>query len=197
MTRVSKRNFGESLSHAMEASDTKEVNIKTIFGIINDVKEDIESFTDGKISIGLRDSQKHMILKAAAYYTTFDKTNPILQKPTNQVLFFLSTIDSSEVQDLTLLELGVEGFPCTIYVDGNRMTAADAESFEENLDELLSSPSTGEKLKALINIKPPQFEIEASIFEDMENLNMQTDIQPTVVDSPDVTIKPPSSLKSG
>lgn len=197
MTRVSKRDFGESLSHAMEASDTKEVNIKTIFGIINDVKEDIESFTDGKISIGLRDSQKHVILKAATYYTTFDKTNPILQKPTNQVIFFLSTIDNSKVQDLTLLELGVEGFPCTIYVDGNRMTAADAESFEENLDELLSSPSTGEKLKVLINIKTPQSEIEASIFEDMENSDTQTTIQPTVVDLPDVTIKPPSSLKSG
>ncbi|MFV5630750.1 hypothetical protein [Acinetobacter oleivorans] len=153
MTRVSKRNFGESLSHAIEASDSKENNLKTIFGIINDVKADIEEFTNGKVSINSRDSQKHMMYKAAAYYSTFDKTNPILNKPTNQVLFLVSTIDDSKKQDLTVLELGSEGFPCTIYVEGNRMTAADAESFEENLNDLLSSPSTGEKLKSLITIE--------------------------------------------
>lgn len=153
MTRVSKRNFGESLSHAIEASDSKENNLKTIFGIINDVKADIEEFTKGKVSINSRDSQKHMMYKAAAYYSTFDKTNPILNKPTNQVLFLFSTIDDSKKQDLTVLELGSEGFPCTIYVEGNRMTAADAESFEENLNDLLSSPSTGEKLKSLITIE--------------------------------------------
>lgn len=181
---MSKRNFGESLSHAMEASDSKEKNLKTIFGIINDVKADIEDFTGGKVSIDFRDSQKHMIYKAAAYYSTFDKNHPILNRPTNQVLFFLSTLDESKVEDLTVLELGVEGFPCTIYVDGNRITAADAESFEENLDELLSSPSTGEKLKSLININ-----VDVVETDQVDSLNLE----------PKVTVKiaPMSSTKSG
>ncbi|EHU2375593.1 hypothetical protein A0159_RS08845 [Acinetobacter baumannii] len=181
MTRVSKRNFGESLSHAIEASDSKENNLKTIFGIINDVKTDIEEFTDGKVSINFRDSQKHMMYKAAAYYSTFDKTNPILNKPTNQVLFLVSTIDDSQKQDLTVLELGSEGFPCTIYVEGNRMTAADAESFEENLNDLLSSPSTGEKLKSLITI------------EVKDTVEVEPDL-PLIEEHSTIT---PSNLKSG
>lgn len=159
MTRVSKRNFGDSLSHAIQAADAKEKNLETIFNIVDDVKTDIEKFTQGKISIGLRDSKKNMFIKAAAYYSTFDSTNPLLNQPTNQVIFFLSTLDSSNKKDLTILELGNEGFPCTIYVDGNRMTAADAESFEENLDLLLSSPSTGEKLKSLIQAEAGDAEL--------------------------------------
>lgn len=153
MTRVTKRNFGDSLKHAIEASDAKEKNLKSIFDIIDDVKGDIEKFTESKVSIGMRDSQKHILLKVAAYYSTFDKTNPLLLNPTNQVIFFLSTVDNSKIQDLTVLEIGAEGFPCTIYVDGNRLTSADAESFEENLDLLFSSPSTGEKVKILMDIQ--------------------------------------------
>jgi len=177
MTRVSKRNFGDSLSHAIQAADAKEKNLETIFNIIDDVKYDIESFTEGKISIGLRDSQKNVFMKAVAYYSTFDTTNPLLHQPTNQVIFFLSTTDTSNKQDLTLLELGNEGFPCTIYVDGNRMTAADAESFEENLDLLLSSPSTGEKLKSLIQ---------------KESHELSFSEEPSIV-----TVKPESGMKSG
>lgn len=189
MTRISKRNFGESLSYAMEAADTKRLNLEKIFGIINDVKHDIESFTDGKVSIGLRDSQKHIISKALAYYTTFDKTNPILQKPTNQVIFFLSVIDNLKAQDLTLLELSPEGFPCTIYVDGNRMTAADEDSFEENLNELLSSPSTGEKIKTLINISAAEHSIEEVISIQLEECDSQK-IKTTSIESSEVGIKP-------
>lgn len=159
MTRVTKRNFGDSLKHAIQASDAKEKNIKSIFEIIDDVKIDIETFTQSKVSIGLRDSQKHMMLKAAAYYSTFDKTNPLLQKPTNQVMFFFLTTEDSKVKDLTVLELGSEGFPCTIYVDGNRLTSADPESFEENLDILFSSSSTGEKLKSLVELNLESLEL--------------------------------------
>lgn len=162
MTRVSKRNFGDSLNHALQALKAKKKNLKAIFSIIDDVKIDIEKFTDGKISIGLRDSNKHLLLKAAAYYSTFDKTNPMLQHPTHQVIFFLSSKDVSKVQDLTLLELGTEGFPCTIYVDGNRITSADSESFEENLDLLFSSPSTAEKLQSLLN-EEDDFSLESKI----------------------------------
>lgn len=163
MTRVTKRNFGDSLRHAIQASDAKEKNLRSILDIINDVKVDIENFTDSKVSIGLRDSQKHMILKVAAYYSTFDKTNPLLQKPTNQVMFFFLTAENSKVEDITLLELGAEGFPCTIYVDGNRLTSADPESFEENLDILFSSSSTGEKLKSLVELNLESLELSDDI----------------------------------
>lgn len=163
MTRVTKRNFGDSLKHAIEASDVKEKNLKSILNIIDDVKADIESFTQNRVSIGLRDSQKHIMIKAAAYYSTFDKTNPLLQKPTNQVMFFFLTTEDSKVEDLTVLELGSEGFPCTIYVDGNRLTSADPESFEENLDILFSSSSTGEKLKSLVELNLESLELSDDI----------------------------------
>lgn len=187
MTRISKRNFGESLSHAIEASNTRDINLKTIFGIIEDVKVDIEGFTNGKVSIGLRNSQKHAMYKVATYFSTLDKTSPVLDRPTNQVVFLLSNIDDSKHYDLTVLELSSEGFPCTIYVDGNRLTAADAESFEENLDELLSSPSTGEKLKSLININA----------EEENSSNEVTISYSTKMAVPEDLIKQSTPLKSG
>lgn len=49
MTRVTKRNFGDSLKHAIQASDAKEKNLKSILNIIDDVKVDIENFTDSKV----------------------------------------------------------------------------------------------------------------------------------------------------
>lgn len=191
MTRVSKRNFSESLSHAISAADSRDINLKTIFGIIDDVKTDIEVYTKGKVSIGLRDSQKHVMYKAATYFSTFDKTSPILDRPTNQVIFLLSTIHKSNNFDLTVLELSSEGFPCTIYVDGNRLTAADAESFEENLDLLLSSPSTGEKLKALLEVK-----LDDSTDEDSRSKEMTISVT-FESESPQVEIKPSTDLKSG
>ena len=61
------------------------------------------------------------------------------------------------------MELGAEGFPCTIYVDGNRLTSADPESFEENLDILFSSSSTGEKLKSLVELNLESLELSDDI----------------------------------
>lgn len=191
MTRVSKRNFGNSLSHAIKAADSRDINLKTIFGIIEDVKADIEVYTDGRVSIDLRDSQKHAMVKAAAYFTTFDKTSPILDRPTNQVIFLLSTKYNSNRYDLTVLELSSEGFPCTIYVDGNRLTAADAESFEENLDLLLSSPSTGEKLKVLLDIKSDDTSGGDSVStEKALSVTLESE-------SPQVEIKPSTDMRSG
>lgn len=185
MTRVTKRNFGDSLKHAIEASDAKEKNLKSILDIINDVKIDIENFTQSKVSIGLRDSQKHILLKAATYYSTFDKTNPLLGKPTNQVMFFLLTTENPKVEDLTVLEFGSEGFPCTIYVDGNRLTSADSESFEENLDTLFSSPSTGEKLKSLMGVNS----------ESIESIDGKENDLSVLVDTPPISVS--TTTRSG
>lgn len=156
MARESRRHFGESISLGVQASETKEENLKVIFDVISGAREDLENFTSNKVSIKTRDSQKDTFLKAATLMATWNNNHPDIQKPTNQVIFALSKLDTSKLEDLTVLELGVEGFPCTIYVDGNRLTSADLESFEDNISTLLSSPSTGEKIKRLMNVKHNQ-----------------------------------------
>lgn len=153
MTTPSRRNFSKSIDLGVHASELREKNLKAIMDVIATVKNDIESYTKNKVSIDLRDSQKHTFLKAAALLSSFDNTHPILQKLTNQVIFALSTQVESKTEDLTVLEFGSEGFPCTINVDGNRFTSADIVSFEDSIESLLSSPTTGEKIKKLMNIE--------------------------------------------
>ncbi|MDH0030311.1 MULTISPECIES: hypothetical protein [unclassified Acinetobacter] len=156
MTREGRRHFGESIGLGIHASETKEENLKAILDVISSVREDLECFTSNKVSLKTRDSQMDSFLKAATLVSTLNNNHPNILKPTNQVIVALSTLNKKESEDLTVLELGAEGFPCTIYVDGNRLTSADLESFEDNIDALLSSPSTGEKIKRLMNVEPNQ-----------------------------------------
>ncbi|OBA12093.1 hypothetical protein [Acinetobacter sp. LMB-5] len=154
MSNSERRDFLASLKHGIDASAIRENNLNIIFETLINVKEDIEKFSEKKISLKWRDSQRHTMLKAAALASTFDPSLSVLQKPTSQVIYIFSTINETLREDLTVLELGTEGFPCSVTIDGNRFTSADIESFQDSLDQLLSSPSTGEKIKKLLKFDP-------------------------------------------
>lgn len=153
MANKERRNYGASINLGIQATQVKKDNMKAIFEVINAVKEDLEAVTENKVSLGMRDSQKHQFLKVTALLATFDSNHPVLINPTNQVIYVFSILENSKTEDLTVLEFDTEGFPCTIYIDGNRFTSADIESFEDNIESLLSSPNTGEKIQRLMNFK--------------------------------------------
>ncbi|CDG74723.1 hypothetical protein ACJ6IB_09230 [Acinetobacter baumannii] len=161
MANIERRNFGASINLGIQASDVKKDNIKSIFEVINAVKEDLEAFTENKVSLGMRDSQKHQLLKFTALLATFNSNHPAIINPTNQVIFVFSILDNSKTEDLTVLEFDSNGLPCTIYIDGNRITSADIQSFQDSIETLLSSPNTGEKIKRLMNVKNQENVTEA------------------------------------
>lgn len=161
MANLERRKFGASINLGIQASEVKKDNIKSIFEVINAVKEDLEEVTQNKVSLGMRDSQKHQFVKLTALLATLNSNHPVLINPTNQVIFVFSLLDDSKTEDLTVLEFDSEGLPCTIYIDGNRFTSADIESFEDNIESLLSSPNTGEKIQRIMNIKNQENVTEA------------------------------------
>ncbi len=158
---IERRKFGAFINLGIQASEVKKDNLKSIFEVINAVKEDLEEVTGNKVSLGMRDSQKHQFLKVTALLATLNSNHPVLINPTHQVIFVFSLLDNSKTEDLTVLEFDTEGFPCTIYIDGNRFTSADIQSFEDSIESLLSSPNTGEKIQRLMNLQNPENETDA------------------------------------
>lgn len=179
MANSERRNYGASINLGIQASEVKKDNMASIFAVINAVKEDLENVTENKVSLGVRDSQKHQILKATALLTTFDRNHPMLIHPTNQVIFALSLLDNSQTEDLTVLEFDTEGYPCTIYIDGNRFTSADIQSFEDNIDSLLSSPLTGEKIQRLMKVQKKEIENEEFPIDEVNNITLASDSDET------------------
>lgn len=153
--------FLRAIESGIKASEDKKRNIQEIFNTIDQIKESIEKFTDGKVTLSFRNSYVDMAISLAVKVQSLGLIDR--DKPTSQVLEAVLQGNESKKEDLTIVDLGVEGYPCTIYVDGNQLTALDKEGFEKNLARLLSSPATGSKLVRLVNlskIPPTEEEIE-------------------------------------
>lgn len=140
-------NFLEAIKAGINAADVKKDNLEKIFNIINEAKGDIEKFSNNSLTLISKVSQIDVVhtyaVKIAA--PQYNKS-----KPLNQVLSVHLTANENKSEELTMLFMGAEGFPCTIYVEGNQLTAGDENAFRENLKTLLGSPSTGEKIGRLL-----------------------------------------------
>ncbi|WP_312080063.1 hypothetical protein [Acinetobacter schindleri] len=141
-------NFLEAIKAGISAADVKKDNLAKIFDVIKEAKDDIEEFSNKSLTLVQKVSQIDVVHSFAVKMSTpqYNKT-----KPLNQVLFVQLTSNENKSEELTMLFLGSEGFPCTIYVEGNQLTAGDENTFRENIKVLLGSPSTGEKIGRLLN----------------------------------------------
>ena len=142
-------NFGEYLRKGLENSENRDKNIAQIKCLIKEINHQVQAATNEKVGIMLCVNFKAQLTNFALGLksTTEDSEDIQLQE-----IYAYSNFDNNEKKSLTKLEFGHQGFPCTIYVDGNRMTAGDIESLQENLGELLSSPRTGRKINELLKL---------------------------------------------
>ncbi|MNR86939.1 hypothetical protein D3C71_1376770 [compost metagenome] len=140
-------NFLEAIKAGISAADVKKDNLCKIFEVINEAKSDIEEFSGKSLTLISKVSQLDVVQTFAVKMASpqYNKS-----KPLNQVLFVQLTSNDTISEELTMLFLGSEGFPCTIYVEGNQLTAGDENTFRENIKVLLGSPSTGEKIGRLL-----------------------------------------------
>jgi len=140
-------NFLEAIKAGISAADVKKDNLGKIFEVINEAKSDIEEFSGKSLTLISKVSQLDVVQTFAVKMASpqYNKS-----KPLNQVLFVQLTANESISEELTMLFLGSEGFPCSIYVEGNQLTAGDENTFRENIKVLLGSPSTGEKIGRLL-----------------------------------------------
>lgn len=140
-------NFLEAIKAGISAADVKKDNLGKIFEVINEAKSDIEEFSGKSLTLISKVSQLDVVQTFAVKMASSQYNK---SKPLNQVLFVQLTANESISEELTMLFLGSEGFPCSIYVEGNQLTAGDENTFRENIKVLLGSPSTGEKIGRLL-----------------------------------------------
>ena len=139
--------FLGAIQTGIDAAVEKENNILQIVKVIEDVRKDLEQFSENKLTLVSKVSQ----IDALNNFTIKMLTPQInKEKPLNEVLFIQLNSNKSKEEELTMLYLGSEGFPCTIYAEGNQLTATDELSFRENMKVLLGSPSTGQKIGRLL-----------------------------------------------
>jgi len=140
-------NFLEAIQAGIDAADIKKDNLSKIYDVIAEARKDIEDFSNQTLTLVSRVSQLDAYTQVAIKISSPQHNK---SKPLNQVLSVQLIADKNKSEELTMLFLGAEGFPCTIYVEGNQLTAGDENSFKENIKSLLGSPSTGEKIGRLL-----------------------------------------------
>ncbi|WP_269914791.1 hypothetical protein [Acinetobacter sp. HY1485] len=141
-------NFGEYLRKGLENSENKDKNIDQIKCLIKELNHQIQAATDKKVGIMLCTNLRAQLTNFALGLKSVEDTEAIKL----QEIYAYSISNANEKKSLTKFDFGPQGFPCTIYVDGNRMTAGDIESLQENLGELLSSARTGRKISELLKL---------------------------------------------
>lgn len=142
--------FLSAIQSGIQASMDKDRNIQEILDMIDQVKKSVETFTENKVTLTLRNSYIDMAVSLTVKARSFGLMSK--DKPTSQVIEAILCDNQTKKEELTIVDFGVEGYPCTIYVDGNQLTALDKVGFEKNLARLLASPVTGSKLIKLVDI---------------------------------------------
>lgn len=145
--------FLTAIESGIQASLSKENNIKEILEMVEQVKHEVESFSKGKVTLELTYplTANLALMKIFGVSQNLEKSSET-GKPTDRVLTAILTNNSSISEKLTIIEFGTQGYPCTITVDGNQLTAADNVGLEKMFVKLLGSPITGNKLRKLVGL---------------------------------------------
>ncbi|MBJ6350927.1 MULTISPECIES: hypothetical protein [unclassified Acinetobacter] len=145
--------FLTAIESGIEASLDKEKNIKEILSMVDQVKHEVESFSKGKVTLELASPYEGLgvFLKTIAI-AEHNKVNNGTDKPADKILKAVLVSDKSISERLTVIEFGTQGYPCTIKVDGDELSAGDSEGLERIFVRLLGSPVTGKKLRKLVGL---------------------------------------------
>ncbi|MBE4724575.1 hypothetical protein IHV21_20470 [Acinetobacter baumannii] len=146
--------FGQALKAGLQASENKSKNLSSINEVIEKLKLEISQATDNKISIQYKSPAKRNPLAAfgvlgSALSSLEINEKPKDEKPKDKAIYAVNSEGDEEL--LSIVEIGSEGYPCTIFLDGNKLIALDKMSFESNLSELISSATIGDKFQRLLN----------------------------------------------
>lgn len=151
--------FGQAFLTGLEASKKKAENLSSIKEVIQKLQVEIAQATENKISIQYKSPTKvnHLAVLGVVGDTLRSlelNDKPKDEKPKNQAIYAINSKGDEEL--LSIIELGSEGYPCTIYLDGNKLIALDKTSFEGNLFELIASATIGDKFQRLLSAAEQQ-----------------------------------------
>ncbi|MEG0794784.1 MAG: hypothetical protein RSG95_03200 [Bacilli bacterium] len=141
--------FLSALQNGIDSAANRETNFQEIHGVFILLREQINSFSQDKINTQLFSIVNNPRAKSLDYFE--DQSQLYLDKK-----LYVSLYNSFLIKNL-LTEIYFDrdnGYPCTILIDGDEYTATNKESLEENIQKLLSSPSTGIILYSLMKKAP-------------------------------------------
>jgi hypothetical protein len=146
-------NFQDALKEGLSHAEEEQKNRKEIDSVFDALKDDIEGFTKSNVSIKLCkriDAQigdgHDLIASALGSILNTRKRRKYLG------LIAYRTLDSAPFEkELCEWEYGEKGYPVTISYLNRSTACADKESLILCLQDLLSHPDAGKKIKSLID----------------------------------------------
>ncbi|MEJ5034417.1 hypothetical protein WH243_00295 [Acinetobacter sp. MYb177] len=140
--------FLSALQIGINSAANREANFIEIHNVFILLREQINTFSGNKIDTKLHSIIDSKTRRALNYFEDqsqlyFDKRLHVSNQ--NTIIHYLLTEIYFDRDN---------GYPCTILVDGDEYTATNKESLEENIQKLLSSPSTGSTLYSLMKKAP-------------------------------------------
>lgn len=140
-------NFEESLKSGISHAEEEQQNRTEIDSVIEQLKSDIETFSSEKVSIKIDRRTDQNSLFAGAFATLYgNKTRKYMA----MVAFNKSQPDNPD-RELCEWKYGEKGYPVTIDYLNKSITCADKESLINTLQDLLSKPDAGKKIKFLLD----------------------------------------------
>jgi len=136
--------FLSALQNGINSAVNREANFLEIHTLFFLVKEQMDTFSQGKISTRLKNIPQNPVQGTVNHFENPSKLYD------NKRLYVSKT---GSIFDLILTDIYFDrdnGYPCTIMIDGDEYTSVNKESLEENIKKLLSSPSTGNILYSLM-----------------------------------------------
>ncbi|WP_119025616.1 hypothetical protein [Acinetobacter soli] len=138
-------NFTDSIKLGMQTALDRERNFKEIHDLFSSLREQILDFSDNLVTLELvflSDPEDETSIKD--YFESYDGL--YLDKS----LCLINVNNPQNFEWISFINFSSNGYPCTLDIVGNRFDAIDRISLEENINTLLATPSTGQKLFELM-----------------------------------------------
>ena len=129
--------FLSALQNGIDSAANREANFQEIHDIFISLRDQINTFSQNTITTQLYSIATNSLTSPKDYFV--DQSQLYMDKK-------LYVVSQQCRYSSFLTEIYFDrdnGYPCTITVDGDEYTATNKESLEENIQKLLSSPSTG------------------------------------------------------
>jgi len=143
------RDLKEAMLKGISASKDKEKIIREIDNLLIETNELLREITSDKMEFKWRPYSLNT-LGALANIKISVYDVDIKQPTSEKRVLYICLADKLEIrEDLTVLEIDINGFPCSMNVNGNKLIANNIEALKEIFGELFSSSDFGDKIRKL------------------------------------------------
>lgn len=141
--------FKKYLEKGLSAAERAEANKTEIDSVFEDLNQQMDEATNGKIFISIIEFYKN---SSIADLASLANLKP--REKYTAIAAMNRTITDCEYKQLAKWKIDRNGYPCTIILDRDEMYCEDKASLEKNLQRLLSDPVVGDQLYKLISMEP-------------------------------------------